>query len=78
MDSTPTPLVEMRDISLAFGGVHAVDRVSIDLHEGEVMALVGHNGAGKSTLIKILSGAYKRDTGEISIRGEAATIDNPR
>jgi D-xylose transport system ATP-binding protein len=78
MDSTPTPLVEMRDISLAFGGVHAVDRVSIDLHEGEVMALVGHNGAGKSTLIKILSGAYKRDTGEISISGEAATIDNPR
>ena len=42
------------------------------------MALVGHNGAGKSTLIKILSGAYKRDTGEISISGEAATIDNPR
>ena len=78
MDSTPTPLVEMRDISLAFGGVRAVDRVSIDLHEGEVMALVGHNGAGKSTLIKILSGAYKRDAGEISIRGEAATIDNPR
>jgi D-xylose transport system ATP-binding protein len=78
MDSTLPPLVEMRDISLAFGGIHAVDRVSIDLYEGEVMALVGHNGAGKSTLIKILSGAYRPDAGTISIRGEPATIDNPR
>jgi len=78
MDSTANPLVEMRGISLAFGGVHAVDRISIDLYHGEVMALVGHNGAGKSTLIKILSGAYKRDGGEILIRGGAATIDNPR
>jgi D-xylose transport system ATP-binding protein len=78
MSVSLAPLVEMRDISLAFGGIHAVDRVSIDLHEGEVMALVGHNGAGKSTLIKILSGACKRDAGEISIRGKAATIDNPR
>ena len=78
MDSTLPPLVEMRDISLAFGGIHAVDRVSIDLYEGEVVALVGHNGAGKSTLIKILSGAYRSDAGAISIRGEPATIDNPR
>jgi D-xylose transport system ATP-binding protein len=78
MDSTLPPLVEMRDISLAFGGIHAVDRVFIDLYEGEVMALVGHNGAGKSTLIKILSGAYRPDAGAISIRGKPATIDNPR
>ena len=73
-----TPLVEMRDISLAFGGVHAVERASIDLYDGEVVALVGHNGAGKSTLIKILSGAYPRDSGSICIRGEEATIANPR
>ena len=78
MAAARTPLVEMRDISLAFGGVHAVERASIDLYEGEVMAVVGHNGAGKSTLIKILSGAYQRDAGTISIRGEAATIANPR
>ena len=51
------PLVEMRDISIAFGGVKAVDHVSVDLHPGEVVGLLGHNGAGKSTLIKILSGA---------------------
>jgi D-xylose transport system ATP-binding protein len=72
------PLVDMRDISLAFGGIHAVDQVSIDLQAGEVMALVGHNGAGKSTLVKILSGAYVRDSGTIAIRGEPAAIANPR
>jgi D-xylose transport system ATP-binding protein len=73
-----TPLVAMRDISLSFGGIHAVDNASIELHEGEVVALVGHNGAGKSTLIKILSGAYQRDSGTIAIRGEDAAIANPR
>jgi D-xylose transport system ATP-binding protein len=78
MDTAPAPLVEMRDISLAFGGVHAVDRASIDLHHGEVVALLGHNGAGKSTLIKILSGAYRRDSGWIFIRGAEAAIANPR
>src|ERR1700757_55755 len=78
MEPSPAPLVELRDISLAFGGVHAVDRASVDLYEGKVVALVGHNGAGKSTLIKILSGAYRRDSGAIFIRGAEATIANPR
>ncbi|MBB4051378.1 D-xylose transport system ATP-binding protein [Devosia subaequoris] len=78
MLDTGKPLVEMTDISISFGGIHAVDRASIDLHSGEVVGLLGHNGAGKSTLIKILSGAYKRDEGEIRINGETATINNPR
>ncbi len=73
-----TPLVEMTDISISFGGIRAVDQASVNLHRGEVVGLLGHNGAGKSTLIKILSGAYRRDTGEIRINGEAATINNPR
>ena len=72
------PLVEMRDISIAFGGIKAVDHASLELYQGEVVALLGHNGAGKSTLIKILSGAYQRDQGDIYISGEKATIDNPR
>ena len=78
MLDTRTPLVEMDDISISFGGIRAVDRASIDLYAGEVVGLLGHNGAGKSTLIKILSGAYKRDTGSIRINGQDATINNPR
>jgi D-xylose transport system ATP-binding protein len=73
-----TPLVEMRDISIAFGGIKAVDHASIDLFPGEVVALLGHNGAGKSTLIKVLSGAYKRDHGDILINGTSVDIGNPR
>ena len=73
-----TPLVQLRDISIAFGGIKAVDHVSVDLYPGEVVGLLGHNGAGKSTLIKCLSGAYKADSGEILINGEKAEISNPR
>ncbi|MEO3389227.1 ATP-binding cassette domain-containing protein [Mesorhizobium sp. CAU 1741] len=78
MTNNGIPLVEMKNISISFGGIHAVDDASIDLHEGEVVALLGHNGAGKSTLIKILSGAYKRDEGTILVKGEEVTINNPR
>jgi D-xylose transport system ATP-binding protein len=82
MDSAPVkqniPLVEMRDISIAFGGIKAVDHATIDLYPGEVVGLLGHNGAGKSTLIKVLSGAYKRDAGHIYVDGEEIVINNPR
>ena len=78
MLDTQTPLVEMQVISIAFGGIKAVDHVSLDLYPGEVVGLLGHNGAGKSTLIKILSGAYRKDTGEIRINGEKAEINSPR
>ena len=78
IDRTGTPLVEMKDISIAFGGIKAVDHVSVDLYPGEVVGLLGHNGAGKSTLIKILSGAYQMDSGEIRISGKPVTINNPR
>ncbi|MEE9374873.1 MAG: ATP-binding cassette domain-containing protein [Rhizobiaceae bacterium] len=72
------PLVEIKDLSIAFGGIKAVDHASIDLYPGEVVSLLGHNGAGKSTLIKILSGAYARDSGQIFINGEEVHINNPR
>jgi D-xylose transport system ATP-binding protein len=78
MNNAQVPLIEMQDISIAFGGIRAVDGASIDLYPGEVVALLGHNGAGKSTLIKVLSGAYKRDSGTIKVSGEEATISNPR
>jgi D-xylose transport system ATP-binding protein len=72
------PLVEMRDVSIAFGGIKAVDHANLDLYPGEVVGLLGHNGAGKSTLIKVLSGAYKRDAGTILVDGREAEINNPR
>ncbi len=76
--SGAAPLVEMKNISIAFGGIKAVDDVSVDLYPGEVVGLLGHNGAGKSTLIKVLSGAYQKDEGEIFINGQQVEITNPR
>jgi D-xylose transport system ATP-binding protein len=73
-----TPLVEMRGINVAFGGVHAVRDVTIDVHAGEVLGLVGGNGAGKSTLMRVLSGAHPADTGQIMVNGSEVSIKNPR
>ena len=71
------PLVEVVNVSKRFGGLQAVDGVSCDLHEGEVVGLLGHNGAGKSTLIKLLSGVYPIDEGEIRVRGKAWSFNSP-
>lgn len=73
-----TPLVEMIDIHKRFGGVHAVQGVSIDLYPGEVAGILGHNGAGKTVLMKALSGAIPFDEGEIRINGKKASIPSPR
>ncbi|MFM8553542.1 MAG: ATP-binding cassette domain-containing protein [Acidimicrobiales bacterium] len=73
-----SPLVELRDIRVSFGGLHAVDGVSLTLYPGEVVALVGGNGAGKSTLMHTLAGAHPADSGEIRVNGEPVTIHNPR
>ncbi len=72
------PLAELRNIYVAFGGVHAVEDVTVDLHAGEVVGLVGGNGAGKSTLIRVLSGAHTADSGEVLINGQRVEIRNPR
>lgn len=77
-EESRTPLVEMRNMRVAFGGVHAVDDVTVNLFPGEVVALVGGNGAGKTTLIKTLSGAHPADSGEIYIDGALADIASPR
>lgn len=78
VDRSGTPLLEMRDMHKAFGGIRAVDGVSIDLYPGEVHGVLGHNGAGKSVLMKMLSGAYTRDGGQILVNGEEAHIETPR
>jgi len=72
------PLVEMKGIFKHFGGVHAVEDVSIDLYPGVVVGVLGHNGAGKSCLMKCLAGAMEIDGGEVYVNGEHATIKNPR
>ena len=67
---TDAPILEMRNISKAFGGVQALRDVSFSCRKGKVHALLGENGAGKSTLIKILAGAYRADSGEIAFKGK--------
>src|SRR5438105_7689517 len=68
----------MRGIRKAFPGVVALDGVDLSLHAGAVHMLLGENGAGKSTLMKILSGAYRKDAGEIRVNGRPADIRGPR
>ena len=70
--------VEMKGICKRFGGIHALKNVDLELQKGEIMGVVGDNGAGKSTLMKILSGAYQADEGEIYINGQKAEIQNPQ
>lgn len=71
-------IVEMEHIQKSFPGVKALDDVSFNLKVGEVMALLGENGAGKSTLMKVLSGVYTRDSGDILIFGETVTDLTPK
>ncbi len=72
--SATTAILEMRGISQIFPGVKALDQVSISLYPGQVTALIGENGAGKSTLVKILTGIYRPNEGEILIDGQAVTF----
>mgnify|MGYP000654230919 CR=1 FL=1 len=70
-------LLSLTGVSKVFPGVKALDNVQFDLNEGEVHAIVGENGAGKSTLMKILSGIYKKDAGDVKYRGESVEIPSP-
>jgi D-xylose transport system ATP-binding protein len=76
--SPAPPLCELRNINVSFGGLHAVEGVTVDLYPGEVVAVVGGNGAGKSTLMHTLSGAHPADSGDIFINGQRVVIHNPR
>jgi ABC-type sugar transport system ATPase subunit len=73
-----TPLLELDAISKHYGGLRALDGISLRAGGGEVIALLGDNGAGKSTLLKILSGAERADGGRVLIRGAVASLDTPR
>ena len=73
-------VLEMRNIHKSFPGVRALQAVDFTLCEGEIHALMGENGAGKSTLIKVLTGVYEKDEGEIYLKGldKAAAIKSPK
>ena len=71
------PLLSVKNLTKRFGGLVAVNRVSLDVHPGEVVGLVGDNGAGKSTLIKMISGVYQPNEGEIYFDGKLVHIANP-
>ncbi|HEX5795943.1 MAG TPA: ATP-binding cassette domain-containing protein, partial [Geminicoccaceae bacterium] len=74
--SPDQPILEMRNVSKSFPGVKALDRVRLDLYPGQVTALIGENGAGKSTLVKILTGIYQPDSGEIIVGGEPVHLSS--
>ncbi|MEY2605864.1 MAG: ribose transport system ATP-binding protein [Verrucomicrobiota bacterium] len=73
-----TPILKVQGVSKRFGGVHALENVSLELYPGEVLALAGDNGAGKSTLIKIISGVLHPDEGTIWYSGSEVTFENPQ
>ncbi|MGH1413562.1 MAG: ATP-binding cassette domain-containing protein [Pelagimonas sp.] len=80
LDTAPqeTPLIQMLDIYKHFGGIHAVEGVSVDLYPGEVVGVLGHNGAGKSCLMRMLSGAMGLSSGEIQVNGETVDLKSPQ
>ena len=71
-----TPILQIRHVSKRFDTTQALDDVSLDLYPGEIHALMGENGAGKSTLIKIMTGVYHADNGEMLLEGEPIRVDN--
>jgi ABC-type sugar transport system ATPase subunit len=73
----PTPFVRLNSVSKAFGGIHALENVTLDLYAADVVGLVGDNGAGKSTLVKILSGAYEPTVGQVELEGTTARLSPP-
>ncbi|MET0423218.1 MAG: sugar ABC transporter ATP-binding protein [Actinoplanes sp.] len=73
-----TPVLAVTSASKRFAGVRALEDVSIELHAGSVHALVGENGAGKSTLIKLITGVYQLDSGQVRLRGEEVAFASPR
>ena len=77
-NTSPSLLLEMRNIAKRFGDFYALQNVDLDIYRGEIHALMGENGAGKSTLMKILAGAYTATSGEIKIDGKAFPISSPK
>jgi len=70
-------ILEVKGLCKYFGGIKAVNNIDLKLYPGEIIAIVGDNAAGKSTLIKVISGVYKKNSGQIFMNGEEAIINDP-
>jgi simple sugar transport system ATP-binding protein len=73
-----TPLLQLSNVNKSFGPIDVLHDISLQMHAGEVLCLLGDNGAGKSTLIKILSGVHKPTSGRFEVDGQSVELDNPR
>jgi simple sugar transport system ATP-binding protein len=73
-----TPILSLNDVSKSFGPIDVLHNISLNLHAGEVLCLLGDNGAGKSTVIRLLSGVHKPTSGLIEMDGKPVSFDNPR
>src|SRR3954469_5823234 len=78
MATQNVPLIEVRNLVKHFGSVIALNGVSMKVHAGEVLCLLGDNGAGKSTLIKTLAGVHKRTAGDFLVEGKSIDFESPR
>ncbi len=78
MNTSATPVLEVRNVTKTFPGVVANEDVNLQLHQGEILALLGENGAGKSTLMNIVFGLYHPTHGEILVNGQPAVMKTPR
>ena len=76
-EHSSTPILSLRGVGKTFGAVSALTDIHLEVHAGEVVALVGDNGAGKSTLVKVLSGVHQPDSGELTFDGRPVSIPSP-
>lgn len=77
MSNNGTPVLQIKGVSKRFGALQALSNISFEVGRGEVLALLGDNGAGKSTMVKVISGSYRADSGEVLFEGKPVHLNNP-
>jgi len=77
-EQNPVPVLELKDITMQFGGVVAVDNLSLQVNQGEIVALIGPNGAGKTTAFNVVTGVYAPTNGQVQFKGQTIAENYPR